>query len=853
MFKRFLATITVLVMAVALLPSMTFAEEELKYTDIGGHWAEAQITEWSDLGILQGNDSEFLPDDEISRAEMAAMIVRIMKYQTPAANTFTDLGQDWYTQDVLRANNAGVIIGYGNGEVHPLSSLTREEAATILGRSMDVVQSSSATEFIDRAKISQFALGYINALASKGILTGANNMINPTENVTRAEVVAMLDRSISGLYGTGGDVTLTADSSIILTADGVTLKDTTIAGDVIITEGVGIGDIILDNVKISGRLIVHGGANVIVKGNSDVAATLVRKAGGIVNLAVQGAAEVGEVRVADNSGSVAISGSVDSIVVGAEVNVTYSDGTAGTVTIEGIGSTFTNKGIVSVLEANNSGEIVNNGTVSKLTASANDVVYDGNAPGVLEVDSSVTYPPVDSNGVLVQARRTGGGGSGGGGGGLPQATPAGTPVVQGPVTSQEMVEGTNPVAAKWEITLTTLLEEGDTVGIRSNYYNDTLEWVAPTPTPIISDQVAALVTELDTLDNGNHYTFAVKSGGSGDTIEVTQNVVEQDSIALIGTAASKFSLSNTVPFDLGTKSVWKASLGAKLQNGDKIDVSATIGVLGSQSVSFTADSTFAALSSQQQAEAIKTALEADSTIASLYDFELSGTQLTATAKNAGTDSITITFTPAATSVATIEDATAFEDAIAIGYKNITVDGNLDLSEEGTFELDDVEVTLANGSETVLPMELDITNGGELKVEEGATLKYVDSLGNTEELIGDNSLVLDEDASITITGTSTGAFNTWTRQLVITGDVVVKSPTELVFAVGETVTISADSTVTIEDGAAYYFLGSTLNVVGTADTSILVIESGAIVDSKASSAPLSTGLYKWNTSQWELQT
>ncbi len=72
-------------------------------------------------------------------------------------------------------------------------------------------------------------------------------------------MVKILDNTIKGLYNVAGEKTEDVKGTVVINTPNVNLKDMTITGDLIIAEGVGEGDVKLDNVKIKGDTIIRGG------------------------------------------------------------------------------------------------------------------------------------------------------------------------------------------------------------------------------------------------------------------------------------------------------------------------------------------------------------------------------------------------------------------------------------------------------------------------------------------------------------------------------------------------------------------------------------------------------------------
>ena len=78
------------------------------------------------------------PDSNITRAEVATIIYRLLTEETRAfyftkVNTFSDVvSTDWFNDPVSTLARASVLNGYEDGTFHPNSFITRAELATIL-------------------------------------------------------------------------------------------------------------------------------------------------------------------------------------------------------------------------------------------------------------------------------------------------------------------------------------------------------------------------------------------------------------------------------------------------------------------------------------------------------------------------------------------------------------------------------------------------------------------------------------------------------------------------------------------------------------------------------------------------
>lgn len=247
--KRLIAWLLSCVMLLTLFPFAGAAA----YQDTEGHWAEDIIDKWSNYGVLQGSDEGFAPDEPIIRGDMAVIIDRLMDYQSKADNTFSDLGQAYYTDAVLRAAQAGVMEG-SDGKVRPEEYITREEAVCMLARAMSVAGGNGSSGFADDASLSSWAKSNVISFAQKGYINGQpGNLFAPQDNITRAEVIQVLDNMISDYITEAGTVTEVGNGIVIVKAAGVTLDGVQIQDNLVL--GGLAGTVIAKNCDLSGKTV----------------------------------------------------------------------------------------------------------------------------------------------------------------------------------------------------------------------------------------------------------------------------------------------------------------------------------------------------------------------------------------------------------------------------------------------------------------------------------------------------------------------------------------------------------------------------------------------------------------------
>lgn len=169
------------------------------FSDVGEHWAKAQIDELSEKGIISGfADGTFRPNDAVTRAEFAVMLKRAAFAETQGKAEFSDVkADDWFYDAVSSLAGAGVING-ADGFFAPNSSITREQLAVMIYRALQPNEKASEVAFADSMEISDYASEAVAYLAEKGFLSGyEDNTVRPKEYTTRAQAAKLLSALLS--------------------------------------------------------------------------------------------------------------------------------------------------------------------------------------------------------------------------------------------------------------------------------------------------------------------------------------------------------------------------------------------------------------------------------------------------------------------------------------------------------------------------------------------------------------------------------------------------------------------------------------------------------------------------------
>lgn len=100
-----------------------------------GKWFNKAVSTMAKLGIVKGRSAEtFAPDAPITRAEFAAICARFNTKPTNTSNSFSDISGHWAEAEIERAVAFGWIAGYSDGTFRPSNYITRAEAMTMINR-----------------------------------------------------------------------------------------------------------------------------------------------------------------------------------------------------------------------------------------------------------------------------------------------------------------------------------------------------------------------------------------------------------------------------------------------------------------------------------------------------------------------------------------------------------------------------------------------------------------------------------------------------------------------------------------------------------------------------------------------
>lgn len=172
-------------------------DEFLGFKDTINHWANKEINYITGRQIITGyRDSTFRPEEKITRAQFAIIINRALhNHMGLITDKFSDVpASHWAANSIGNVFSKGYMNGYNDGTFRPEKNLTRAEMAAILVRVYNLQQETDKQAFTD-VENGHWANKEISIASSNGIILGyTNGKFKPEQLITRAEAVAMLFR-----------------------------------------------------------------------------------------------------------------------------------------------------------------------------------------------------------------------------------------------------------------------------------------------------------------------------------------------------------------------------------------------------------------------------------------------------------------------------------------------------------------------------------------------------------------------------------------------------------------------------------------------------------------------------------
>ena len=189
--------IAVLIAAV-MTAQMSVPAFALEYSDVPrDHWAYSEIQKAGEIGFMSGmGDGTFGLGQNVTRAQFVSMLVRMFGWSASEGTGFSDVAPgDWYYSDVLTASDMGVL-DTTEAYFRPNDNITREEMAVMIIKALGYGELAEeiANDGVPFSDVTENK-GYISLAYEFGIISGRGGSIfDPNGTALREDAATMMVR-----------------------------------------------------------------------------------------------------------------------------------------------------------------------------------------------------------------------------------------------------------------------------------------------------------------------------------------------------------------------------------------------------------------------------------------------------------------------------------------------------------------------------------------------------------------------------------------------------------------------------------------------------------------------------------
>ena len=247
MRKKLLAALLALCMVVTLLPAAALAAD---FTDVPeDHWAASSIDRWAGYGVLNGHgDGTFTPDEQMTRAEFAAMLVKMLGLTAKSDAAFDDVDGHWAAEVISIAVKAGIINGVGDNKFDPDAPVTFEQAAVMMCRAFGLAKNTGGDDWAKESIDKLTGLGMIGEGADEHLQVGVD--------CDRAVVAALADAVVAEYVNEDRAEPITGEiKGVVLVVNNAKaeIKDASVMAPIVVeSASVTLTNTQAEDVKVSG-------------------------------------------------------------------------------------------------------------------------------------------------------------------------------------------------------------------------------------------------------------------------------------------------------------------------------------------------------------------------------------------------------------------------------------------------------------------------------------------------------------------------------------------------------------------------------------------------------------------------
>ena len=191
-------------------PTPEEPSSDMPFGDVNtGDWFYDVVKYAYDNGLMTGTSATtFEPNTTTTRGMIVAILNRLEGNPTAADAGFADVNSgDWYADAVNWAASVGIVNGYSDTQFGPNDPITREQMAAILYnyaeyKGYDVSARADISSYDDAANVSDWAIESVQWANAMGLVNGmTDTTLDPQGNATRAQIAAILSRYLTGING----------------------------------------------------------------------------------------------------------------------------------------------------------------------------------------------------------------------------------------------------------------------------------------------------------------------------------------------------------------------------------------------------------------------------------------------------------------------------------------------------------------------------------------------------------------------------------------------------------------------------------------------------------------------------
>ena len=384
--KRRISLLLILTLVLTMIPwgQPAKAVSLSDFVDMPADWSTDALEKAFNNGLISGFEEygkwTIKPSANLTRAQMATIVNRAFGATDKGSLTgVRDVSSgDWFAEDMQRAIRMGTF--KQDTYMRPNDPITRQEAFTVLARAFQLTSTNtnSLNNFVDGSRVASYAREAVSAMINDRYVAGSDGYLKPEANISRAEFAKVMDNMVKA-YGRTGSTTVThstLNGNLLINKPNVTVKNSTIKGDLIVGDGVGSGNLILDNTDVTGNILVRGGGinSVTIKSNCSVNTMIVAKVAGNVRIVVEDGADLDDLYLIRGENRVLLEGTYDNIYIDEKLTVAFEDADVDFVKVSATSTLDMDKYCkierIDVLNDAASTRIDNDGTIAKLRTDA---------------------------------------------------------------------------------------------------------------------------------------------------------------------------------------------------------------------------------------------------------------------------------------------------------------------------------------------------------------------------------------------------------------------------------------------------------------------------------------------------